>query len=429
MPDRCDVLFYPRGSCAPVKAGELRLLPGLRGTAFRYDAEFLTHPGAVPLDPFVLPLGQNEVISLKGAGSLVPDAMSDAGTDTWGRSVIDRIAPLVRASDFDYLLAAGSERAGAMDFVADGDAAVGIARIEQLGEIQEGIDLLYKRMPVADHLRLLLKAGTSLGGMRPKTLVEKDGAPWIAKFNARDEPGDAVSLEYAGMRLAAACGIGVPQVEKYVFTNGRAVLLVRRFDREALAGGYGRIPYISARTLIRGYRAEMGAVGREEYSYLELAEARRLTGEERVLRSDLQELFRRIAFNILIDNTDDHERNHGLIYDAGWRLAPAFDIATQGTALGYQGMIMGAQGSAASLDNALSACAHFGLSVEDAIRIIEELIQGTEALSSVYREAGVQVDIVERTRQYRDRAIANFGKDPAAREKTVSRRGRRRSQE
>ncbi len=124
---------------------------------------------------------------------------------------------------------------------------------------------------------------------------------------------------------------------------------------------------------------------------------------------------------------DDHERNHGLLYDAGWRLAPAFDIATQGTALGYQGMILGAQGSQASLGNALSTCAHFGLAVEDATRVIEELIQGTDALASGYREAGVQVDAVERTRQHRDRTIADFGKEPAAGEKAVSRRGRRRS--
>jgi serine/threonine-protein kinase HipA len=423
--DSCDVLFYPRGSVAPVKAGELRLLPGLRGTVFRYAQAYLTHPAAVPLDPFVLPLRDNEVVSVKGAGHLIPDAMGDAAPDSWGRSVIDRIAPLARASDFDYLLACGSERAGAMDFVADGYAPAGIAQVDQLEEIQSGIDLLCKKMPVTDRLRLLLQAGTSLGGMRPKTVIEKDGALWIAKFNARDEPGDAVSQEYAGMQLAAACGMHVPRVAKYVFTDGRAVLLVHRFDREALGGGYGRIPYVSARTLIRGYRAEMGIGGGDEYSYLELAEARRLTGEEKVLKSDLHELFRRVVFNILIDNTDDHERNHGLLYDGGWRLAPAFDISSQGTALGYQGMIVGAQGSEASLGNALSQCAHFGLAVEDATGVIEQLIRDTQVLGSVYREGGVDRDIVERTQQYRDRTVASFAHGPAAGKKPVSRRRRR----
>ena len=152
----------------------------------------------------------------------------------------------------------------------------------------------------------------------------------------------------------------------------------------------------------------MGEQESSEFSYPELADARRLTGGETSLKEDLRELFRRMVFNILIDNTDDHERNHGLLYEDGWSFAPAFDISTQGTAIGYQGMLVGENGSEASLRNAVSECAHFGLTIEEASLLIEAIIERAKILLDIYRGAGVESDIASRTQSQLEDRVANF---------------------
>ena len=409
--DRCSVLFYPRRQSEPLVAGDLRLLPGLKGSVFEYSEAFLANPGAIALDPIALPLRPGGIVTPRDGAFLVPDAFSDAGPDAWGRAVLDRMANLERSSEFDYLLAAGPNRIGALGFSADAARPETLAaRIDELADIERAIDQVRRKLPIDERYRSLLAHGTSAGGMRPKTFVEKDGHPWIAKFNARDEDVDAVSMEYAGLSLAAKCGIDVPPIHKHQFDDRRIALLVRRFDREPLhGGGYGRIPFISARTLLRGYgRENQGAVP-SEYSYVELADVRRLVGDEATLAADLRELFRRMVFNILVDNTDDHERNHGFLYDRGWRLAPAFDISSQTTGLGYQAMIVGAEDTGATLVNALSECGRFGLTREDAAELVAGLVAATEILEGVYREAGVDPDRIAAALRIRQKIIGASG--------------------
>lgn len=412
--DRCNVFFYPRRERTPLLAGELRLLPGMKGSVFQYSRDFIANPDAIALDPFSLPLQPAEMVTVREGDSLIPDAFGDAGPDVWGRAVIDRVARLERSSEFDYLLATGSNRAGALDFSVDMESIEPVsARIDDLADIEIAIDQIRRKLPIEERLRHLLALGTSVGGMRPKTIVEKDGHLWIAKFNARDEDFDAVSMEYAGMSLANRCGIAVPAIHKHQFQDQRIALLVRRFDRESLDGGqYGRIPYISARTLLRGYGREIDSTVPSEYSYILLAQVRRLTGQEETLGADLKELFRRMVFNILIDNTDDHQRNHGFLYDGGWRLAPAFDVSSQLTALGYQAMKVGADDTHATLANALSECAHFGLKPEEALELVNQLIASTGALPAVYREAGVDPERVAVAARIRESIVSAFRARP-----------------
>jgi serine/threonine-protein kinase HipA len=412
--DRCNVFFYPRKERTPLLAGELRLLPGMKGSVFQYSKDFIANPNAIPLDPFSLPLQPAEMVTVRDGDSLIPDAFSDAGPDVWGRAVIDRVARLERSSEFDYLLATGSNRAGALDFSIDLEEHEAVsAQIDDLADIEIAIDQVRRKLPIEERLRHLLALGTSVGGMRPKTIVEKEGHLWIAKFNARDEDFDAVSMEYAGMLLANQCGIAVPDVHKHQFQDQRIALLVRRFDRESLDDGqYGRIPYISARTLLRGYGREIDGTVPSEYSYILLAQVRRLTGQEETLGADLKEIFRRMVFNILIDNTDDHERNHGFLYERGWRLAPAFDISSQLTALGYQAMKVGADNTHSTLVNALSECAHFGLKPEEALELVNQLIDATGSLQAIYRDAGVDSERVENAARIRDNIISAFRARP-----------------
>ncbi len=410
--DRCNVLFYPRKAKEPLLAGDLRLLPGVKGSVFQYSMDFIANPGAIALDPFALPLQPQEWVTIRNGDSLVPDAFLDAGPDAWGRTVIDRLGGLQRSSEFDYLVAAGPNRVGALHFSGEGALHIpAVNDINDLKDIENGINRLRKRLPIEERIRHLLVPGTSIGGMRPKTVVEADGHLWIVKFNSRDEDFDAVSLEYAGMRLAASCSLDVAEVRKHAFGDQRVALLVRRFDREPIEGGqFGRIPYISARTILRGYSRKTLGEALREYSYVALAEALRLIGAESVLSNDLRELFRRIVFNVLIDNTDDHERNQGFVYagDRGWRLSKGFDIASQLTNIGYQGMQVGASGSEATLANALSECNRFGIQNEEANAIVEDLIRRTEALGTVYRDAGVDQSQVEKAARSREKIVAEF---------------------
>jgi serine/threonine-protein kinase HipA len=410
--DRCNVLFYPRGQTKPLQAGELRLLPGLKGSVFRYLPAYLEHRDAIAFDPLGLPLSPDERMTMREADWILPDAIGDAGPDTWGKSVIDRVSKLERSSEFDYLLAAGPNRIGALDFsVADGVPSLVTADLKDLVDIEAAIDQVKKKLPVEDHMRHLLAPGASLGGVRPKTVVQMEGELWIAKFNARDEDFDAVSLEYAGMRLAHQAGLSVANVRKHQFSDTRAALLVLRFDRESLADNeFGRIPYISARTLLRGYARQILAEAKARYSYLLLTEAMRLIGSAEVLNEDLRELFRRMVFNVLVDNTDDHESNFGFVYTGGWRLSRAFDISPQLTTLGYQQMEVGASYTESSLQNALTACARFGLQIADAVSLVEGLIDATQAMGDVYRECGIDGGRVDRAVRYRERLVSEFRK-------------------
>lgn len=420
MPDRCSVLFYPRGQSEPILAGELRLLPGMKGSVFQYARSYLDNRLAIALDPIALPLHGGEIVTLRSGDSLIPDVFSDAGPDAWGRLVIDRVSNLERKSEFDYLLATGSNRAGALDFCIDGQTRKpAVMQMSELADIEMAIDRIRMKLPIEESHRLLLAPGTSVGGMRPKTLVELDGSLWIAKFNARDEDLDAVSMEYAGMTLAKQCGLHVAPVYKHqlkdnfegIHADKRIVLLVRRFDRAPLGdGNYGRIPYISARTLHRGYAKETEGAVPSEYSYVVLADALRRVARTDTLSTDLRELFRRMVFNILIDNTDDHERNHGLLFEQGWRLAPGFDISSQTTGLGYQAMCVGAQSTDSSLINALSECGRFGLRQEDAKNLVNELIAATEQLDAFYVNAGVEAERAAHVARTRQRIVSAYAK-------------------
>jgi serine/threonine-protein kinase HipA len=210
------------------------------------------------------------------------------------------------------------------------------------------------------------------------------------------------------MRLAQKAGLSVAEVQKHEFSDRRAALLVSRFDREPIKDGFGRVPYLSARSLLRGYSQEALRESKPKFSYLLLAEARRAVGATDRLRDDLRELYRRMVFNILIDNTDDHESNHGLIFDKGWRFSPAFDVSPQLTRLGYQQMDVGAGGTESSLANALTSPEHFGLAANEAKHLVEQLIDATEAMNNVYREAGVDEQSRERARVHREAVISAF---------------------
>lgn len=213
--------------------------------------------------------------------------------------------------------------------------------------------------------------GTSMGGARPKAVVEDADGLWISKFNCPDDSWNNARVEHAMLLLARACGLSTAD-SRVVEVGGRDVLLVKRFDREKSRDGYLRTRMVSALTLLR---AEDTYRSRGKWSYVLLAEElRRVCAEP---AQNAAELFRRMCFNALISNVDDHPRNHAVIAkDAEWKLSPAYDL-TPAVPISQErrdlAMECGDAGRFANADNLLSQSARFLLERAQASAIIEAM--------------------------------------------------------
>ena len=213
--------------------------------------------------------------------------------------------------------------------------------------------------------------GTSMGGARPKAVVEDEAGLWIAKFNRPDDTWNCARVEHAMLNLARACGLTTAE-SRVVGVGGRDVLLVKRFDREKTEAGYLRTRMISALTLLR---AEDNYQARDKWSYVLLAEEiRRVCAEP---AQNAAELFRRMCFNALISNIDDQPRNHALIAkEADWKLSPAYDLTPAvpvGTEHRDLAMECGDAGRFANASNLLSQSARFLLDPVQAAEILDAM--------------------------------------------------------
>jgi serine/threonine-protein kinase HipA len=234
--------------------------------------------------------------------------------------------------------------------------------------------------PVEEALRRLVAPGATMGGARPKALMNINGEPWIVKFDAAGAPTDGPLVEHATMTLAAKAGIDVCKTMPVRLADGHAVA-VRRFDRN----GALRVHALSAQVALR-------AAG-QEYGYPELALLLRRRGEADHFAQQGEQLFRRMVFNILIDNTDDHEKNHALIVNAAqrYRLSPAFDVLPAGQALGYQQMRVGRDGADATLENALSEHRSFALTSAKAQTVAGEVARVVAGWRVHFKDKGVSL--------------------------------------
>ncbi len=372
-----------------------------RGGAFIgrliYGRSYLDREDAVPLDPFQLPLSPREYRTAKLEGMF--GVLRDAAPDAWGRRVIEHRLGHQDLDEFDYLTAAGDDRAGALSF---GSTAVPHHRspvyrsVVQLPALQEAAAAIEEGRPVgpsAQHIADLLAPGSSMGGARPKAVVEDDSGLWIAKFPMSGDRWNNAPVEAAMLGLASACGIRVPET-RIQRVAGNSILLVRRFDRVRVDGGYHRHRMVSALTVLD---AEESAVARHSWSYVLLAdELQRWSAEP---TKDKTELFRRVVFNGLISNTDDHPRNHALIAPGrAWRLAPAYDLTpTPMHAIERRDLALtcGRFGRIARRDNMLSQAPRFGMSLEDANAVIDEIKQvvGAEWRQLVRAAGGSDADV------------------------------------
>lgn len=361
---------------------------------FVYGKSYLARVDKVPIDPIELKLGSTtyQTALLKG----VFGALRDAAPDYWGRRVIEKHAGKPELSELDYLLYSPDDRAGALGFGRGPEPPApkkNFNRTLDLAKLQKFADAIIEdeelpKEPDAQQAQELMLEGTSMGGARPKAVVEDDGTLWIAKFNRPDDKWNHARTERAMLELARACGLETAE-SKLETIGDRDALLVKRFDRHKVKGGYQRARMLSALTLLRAGDAH---TDRERWSYVLLAEElRRISAQP---KADAQELFRRMCFNALISNTDDHPRNHAVIaMEDEWKLSPAYDLIPSmpvSIAERFVALSCGDQGRLARADNLLSQCARFYLKTEEAQAIIGEMEQTvTKGWYEIARRNGV----------------------------------------
>ncbi|BDQ33788.1 type II toxin-antitoxin system HipA family toxin [Pseudodesulfovibrio portus] len=367
------------GETEPVVAG--RLAPDEGGLRFNYGRSYLERVGqssaAISIFEDELPLRAG-VLPLR-PGLSMPGCIRDGAPDAWGRRVIlNRVlgikgaeADPVALDELTYLLESGSDRIGALDFQASPTEYVGRnAKNADLAELLDSADRVEKGVPLSPELDQALFHGSSIGGARPKALIEDGDRKYVAKFSSTTDVYNVVKAEFVAMRLAGLAGVDAAPV-RLVQAAGRDVLLVERFDRVRTDDGWRRRAMLSALTLF-GLDEMMARYA----SYEDLAEIirHRFTRP----RETLRELFTRLVFNVMSGNTDDHARNHAAFWDGrNLSLTPAYDICPQGRTgnEAAQAMLITGNDRSSRLKTCLAAANAFLLSEDEARSICD----GTEA--------------------------------------------------
>jgi len=370
--------------------GELNLVMAGRGVSLRYAADWLRHGFALSED---LPLVDIE--HFPSERDTAAGAVDDARPDRWGERVIRALDRPQRLSLMEYLYFAGDDRFGALGVSESREHYLPrqpgpLPRLAEVAEIHGLALRILAGTPVNETLRRLIEPGATMGGARPKGLIRIGASEWVVKF--AEDPGSAEPLiEHATMRLAERAGITVGQTRALRLPNAHAVA-IKRFDRR---DDGTRRHALSAHVALRAIGSEPG--------YPQLAELLRRRGvaASHRHRDQMHELFRRLVFNILIDNTDDHEKNHVLLTTDGGELelAPAFDVLPTCQSLGYQSMMVGTAGAESSIDNALSMAASYWLDERSAravARSVAEVVANWRAHFARHRIGKVDLEQLAR---------------------------------
>lgn len=304
-------------------------------SAFTYDDTWLKDAHRFEISPD-LPLGLGYQVRKPAAreDSCFFLALADTEPDAWGRRVIARAHAKDRSKDpalrvlteLDYLCAVDDfSRVGALRLrdahggflrtVEEGRRATPpLIELEHIVRASRAVELSQE---TAEDLRYLKGKATSLGGLRPKcTVLEEDGALALGKFPSVQDERSVTRGEALALRLAHLAGIEAAEA-RIVPAQGAPIVVIRRFDRTA---DQGRIPYLSASSMLQASRND------DEHAYTELVDA--MARRCLAAADDARQLWRRLVFNLLITNVDDHLQNLGFLHVAKglWRLAPAFDL-------------------------------------------------------------------------------------------------------
>lgn len=371
---------------------------------FHYERVWLQDPRAFALDPD-LSLDEHPFFPKPELGNF--GIFLDSSPDRWGQTLMKRREALQAKDEqcsprtlyaWDFLIGVQDlTRQGALRFRRPGTeaflgdekmAAPPVTTLRELAAV--AYQLSNRRIDDLDALRkwlaVLVAPGASLGGARPKVnFTEADGSLWIGKFPSRDDDRDIGAWEYVVHRLAQKARIDVPPAKLIKLNNDFHTFCVQRFDR---ANGSRRF-YASAMTLLRKTQSE-------GTSYLELAQFIRAQGDAEHADADLEQLFRRVAFNVAVGNRDDHLRNHGfLLGKTGWRLAPAFDVNPNIDKAEHVLNIDDVD-NRPSPETVLSTAAFYGLDDVQARQIVDEVVMVVDHWQDAARRmriSGADIDL------------------------------------
>lgn len=392
----CYVYVQLPGTFQTVPCASLRIKnigsAAFEGT-FTYGKRYLERPDVISLDEYHLPLTVKPLkfTRLKG----IPGAVRDASPDAWGRRVIQAKLerPEADIKEVEYLLTGPDDGAGNLSF-GHAPQPPGprkpFNKTHQLEALVAAADKLEEDGRLPHEVLEDLEPGTSMGGARPKATVEDDDVIWLAKFPEKADKHNMQRIEHATLELARVAGLKVcgTRLEKL---GGRDVLMLKRFDREwnPEENRYLKHGLVSGLTVVD---AEDGHTGRDRWSYPLIAdELRRWSSKS---GEDQKELFRRMVFNAMVTNNDDHPRNHALLRtSSGWRLSPAYDIVP--VALMSQerrdlALTVGRFGRAASKYNLLSQCETFGIKTAEADSIMSEMFHVVSGWREFFAEKGIE---------------------------------------
>jgi len=387
---------------------------GVETMVFEYAAGWLADRDRFSLEPA---LALTRGAFAPPAGRSMFGSLGDSAPDTWGRRLMQRAErrQAVRAgravrtlTESEYLLGVSDEaRLGALRFRWVGDEVflaptyAGVPAWIELGRLLEVTERVLRDEETDEDLRLIFAPGSSLGGARPKaSVIDQHGHLSIAKFPKETDDYSMETWEEIALRLADRAGIVTPRHE-LLRVAGKAVLLSRRFDRV----GRMRIPFLSAMAMTGSKDGERG-------SYPEIVDA--LTQHGAQAKTDAEALYRRVVFNVLISNVDDHLRNHGFLWlgKTGWSLSPAYDLNPTPTDLKARVLTtnIDLDEGTCSIDLLEAAAQYFGLGLTSARAIIKGVAIATATWRDVAKEVGARAAEITRMTsafEHDDRARAS----------------------
>lgn len=382
------------GRTRPVGLARSNRVRGTETILFEYDGAWLGDQDRFSLEPA---LALTRGAFAPPAGLATFGSIGDSAPDTWGRRLMQRAerrlaereGRAVRTlAESDYLLGVADEtRLGALRFRRVGEETFqapirdGVPALVDLERLLAITERILRDEETDDDLRLIFAPGSSLGGARPKaSVIDRHGHLSIAKFPKETDPYSIEKWEEIALRLAGQAGIDTPD-HALIDVAGKAVLLSRRFDRH----GAIRLPFLSAMAMMSARDGERG-------SYPEIVDTLAEHGAQG--KADAQALYRRVVFNVLISNVDDHLRNHGFLWRgrAGWSLSPAYDLNPVPADLKARVLTtsIDLDDGTCSLDLLESASPYFALTLAQARAIIKEVATVTAAWRETAKAVGAR---------------------------------------
>ncbi|MDX4076550.1 HipA domain-containing protein, partial [Brucella sp. NBRC 113783] len=370
---------------------------GREHSSFQYDSGWLEHPRGFAIAPaLTLDADRKFFRAANEHGTPLPPPVADTTPDSWGRNIIRKDVRLGGnnsnpLTEIDFLTAVDDfSRVGALRVrsLEEGSPFLSAAPngrhpippLLHLDQLSHAIASAESNDPDAAALRRLRQVGSTLGGARPKcSVIDSDGTLSIAKFTSIHDTYPVERAEVLTLRLAKLCGIEAPKA-RIEMSAGLPVAIIERFDRTS----NGRVPYISAQTMLDLPTATGG-------TYLNLADT--IREQAAAPYEELRELFRRVSFNILVSNVDDHLKNHGFLYagDGRWRLSPVFDVNPAPERFKeLKTAIADPAAPDASISMLMEYAFYFEIDPDDAAKTIGEMAHTiSQSWESLAREAGM----------------------------------------